>query len=101
MKQVWSPDPRVCGELIWSRVSPNGASDLGLIQTHYNQEMPKSLQGEQPEMDKVSGIICFPPCARKEDPLPPLHSPHPFCLCLCLDVWQMGGKGGGQSNDTP
>jgi hypothetical protein len=51
-------------------------------------------------MDKASGVICFPLCAREEDPLPPLHSPHPFCLCLCLDVWQMGGMGGGQSKNT-
>jgi hypothetical protein len=41
-EQVWSPDPRVCGELIWSRVSPNRASGLVLIQTHYSQGMPKS-----------------------------------------------------------
>jgi hypothetical protein len=39
-------------------------------------------------MDKVSGVICFPLCAGKEDPLPPLHNPHPFFFCLCLDVWQ-------------
>jgi hypothetical protein len=95
MEQVWSPDLQVCGELICFRVSPNKASGLELIRTHYGQEKPKSLQ------DKVSGVICFPLCAREEDPLPPLHSPHPFYLCLCLDVWQMGGMGGGQSKNTP
>jgi hypothetical protein len=92
-KQVWSPDPWVCSELIWSKVSPNRASGAGIIQTHYGQEMPKSLQGEWPEMDKANGVICFLLCAKEEEPLPPLHSPHPFCLCLCLDIWQMGGMG--------
>jgi hypothetical protein len=29
-------------------------------------------------MDEVSGVICFLLCARKDDPLPPLHNPHPF-----------------------
>jgi hypothetical protein len=52
-------------------------------------------------MDKVSGVTCFPLCAREEDPLSPFHSPHPFHLCLCLDVWQTGGVGGGQSKNTP
>jgi hypothetical protein len=50
-------------------------------------------------MDEVSGVICSPLCARK-DPLPPLHSPYPFCLHLCLDVWQTVGMGGGQSKNT-
>jgi hypothetical protein len=45
MKQVWSPDPWVCCELRWSTVSPNRASGLGLIQTYYGQETPKSLRG--------------------------------------------------------
>jgi hypothetical protein len=52
-------------------------------------------------MDKASGVICFSLCAGKEDLLPPLHSPHPFCLCLCLEVWQTGGMGGSQSKNTP
>jgi hypothetical protein len=39
--------------------------------------MPKSLQGDQPEMDEVSDVICFPLCAREEDPLPPLYNLHP------------------------
>jgi hypothetical protein len=30
----------------------------------------------------------FSPVARKEDPLPPLHNPHPFYFCLFLDIWQ-------------
>jgi hypothetical protein len=42
-KRVQSHDLQVCGELIWSRVSPNRASGLGFIQTHYGQEMPKLL----------------------------------------------------------
>jgi hypothetical protein len=62
MKQVWSPDLRVHGELIWSRVGPNRASCLGLIRTHYSQETPKSPQGEQLEMGEASGIVfpCVP-----------------------------------------
>jgi hypothetical protein len=99
-KRVWRPDPWVHRELIWSRVNPNSASGPGLIWTHYGQEMPNFLQGEWPEMDEVSGVICSPLCAGEEDPLPPLHSPYPFCLCLCLDVWHMGGMGGGQSKNT-
>jgi hypothetical protein len=98
-KQVWSPDSLVCGELIWSRVRANRASSLGLIQNLYGQETPKSLQGEQPETDKASGVICFSLYAREEDPLP-LHSPYPFCLHLCVDVWQSGGIGGDQSKST-
>jgi hypothetical protein len=62
--------------------------------------VPKSLQGEQLETDEASSVICFFLGAREEDPLPPLHSPHPFHLCLCLDIWQMGGMGGGQSKNT-
>jgi hypothetical protein len=50
------------------RVSPNRVSGLGLIQPHYGQEMPKSLQGEWPETDEVSGVICSPLCAGEEDP---------------------------------
>jgi hypothetical protein len=87
MKQVQSPNLLVCGELIWSRVSPNRASGPGFIQTHYSLEVPKSLLGELLEMDKASGVICFPLCARKEDPLLPLHNPHPFHFCLCLHIW--------------
>jgi hypothetical protein len=73
----------------------------GIIWTHYGQEMPKSPLGEQPETDELSCVICFPLYAGEEDPLPPLHSSHPFHLCLCLDVWQMGEMGGGQSKTTP
>jgi hypothetical protein len=40
-KWVWSPNLWVHGEFIWFRVSPNKASGLGLIQTHYSQETPK------------------------------------------------------------
>jgi hypothetical protein len=36
MKQGWSPDLQVHGELIWSRVSPHRTSGLGFIQTHYS-----------------------------------------------------------------
>jgi hypothetical protein len=50
---------------------------------------------------EVSGIICFPLGARKENPIPPLHSPYPYRLYLCLGVWQMGGMGGGQSKNIP
>jgi hypothetical protein len=39
---------------------------------------------------KVSGVICFALCAGNENLLPPLHNPHHFCFCLCLDVWQQG-----------
>jgi hypothetical protein len=62
IKKVWSPNPQVHGKLIWSRVSPNRASGLGLIQTHYSQEMPKSPQGEGLETDKVSCVVflCAP-----------------------------------------
>jgi hypothetical protein len=77
------------------------ASSPELIHTHYGQEMSKSLQGNWWEMEKVSGVICFPLCVREEDPLPPLHSPHPNHLCLCLDIWQMGGMGGSHSKNTP
>jgi hypothetical protein len=52
IKLVWSPDLWVHSEVIWSRVSPNRASDLGLTRIHYGQETPKSLQEEQPEMTK-------------------------------------------------
>jgi hypothetical protein len=96
-----SPDTQVHGKLIWSRVSPNRASGPELIQTHYGQEMPKSPQGEWPEMDEARGVICFRLCAREEDPLPLLHSPHPFPLCHSLDLCQVGGMGGGQSKNTP
>jgi hypothetical protein len=41
-KWVWSPDRQAHGELIRSRVSPNRASDPGIIWTHYDQEMPLS-----------------------------------------------------------
>jgi hypothetical protein len=54
----------------------------------------------KPETDKVSGVIYFPLCARKEDPLLPLHNPHPFHFCLCLDVWNGEGIEGGQSKNT-
>jgi hypothetical protein len=66
--------------------------------------MPKSLWGEQLETDEVSGVICFPLCAREEDPLSPLHGPRSFCLCLSLSLsWCLvsGGMGGGQSQNTP
>jgi hypothetical protein len=63
--------------------------------------MPKSTQGEQLEKDEVRGVTCFPLCAREEDALPPLHSPHPFCLCLCVEIWKIGGMGGDQSKKTP
>jgi hypothetical protein len=49
-------------------------------------------------MDEVSGIICFPLCAGERTPY---FIPHTFHLYLCLDVWQMGGMGGGQSKNTP
>jgi hypothetical protein len=49
-------------------------------------------------MDKVSVLFVFPCVLEMRDPLPHLHSPYLFHPCLCLDVWQMGGKGGGQSN---
>jgi hypothetical protein len=68
MKRVWSPDLQVRGELTWSRVRPNRGSCPGLIWIHYGQEMPKSPQKEQLEMDEASGVICFPLCAREEDP---------------------------------
>jgi hypothetical protein len=93
-KQMQSPNPQVGGKLIWSRVSPNRASSLGLIQILHSQEMPKSLQGEWPEMDEASSVICFPLCARKDDILPPPHSLHPFHLYLCLDIWQTREIGG-------
>jgi hypothetical protein len=58
-----------------------------LMQTYYGQEMPKSLRGEQPEIDEESGIICFRLHAREEDPFPFLYNLYPFCFCLCLDIW--------------
>jgi hypothetical protein len=70
-----------------SRVSPNRASSWA----HYGQETPKPPQGKQLETNDASAVIYFPLCARKEEPLPPLHSPHPFHLCLCHDIWQIGG----------
>jgi hypothetical protein len=85
-KLVWSPDLWVHSKLIWSRVSPNSTSGPGLMQTHYGQEMLKSLRGEWLETDEVSGVTCFPLCEGEKDPLPPLHSPCPFGLCLCLDI---------------
>jgi hypothetical protein len=51
-------------------------------------------------MDEVNSVICVPLWAGDEDTLPSLHSPHPFCLCLCLDIWQIGGMEGGQSKNT-
>jgi hypothetical protein len=53
-KQVWHHNLWVCGDLIESRESPNRASSLGFIWTHYSQETPKSSQGKELEMDKVS-----------------------------------------------
>jgi hypothetical protein len=38
-------------------VNPNRASGLGLIQTHYGLEIPKSLCGEWLEMDEVSDVF--------------------------------------------
>jgi hypothetical protein len=52
-------------------------------------------------MDETSGVICFPLYAEEEDPLHSFHSPHPFLLCLCVDVWQTGGMGGGHSKNNP
>jgi hypothetical protein len=82
-------------------VSPKRASGLGLIRTHYGKKTPKSPQGQWPETEEVIDVIGFPLCAREEGPLASLHSPHPFHLCLCLDVWQTGGMGGGQSKNNP
>jgi hypothetical protein len=81
-------------------MSPSRASSLGLEQTHYDQETPKYLKGEWLEMDKVSGVFCFSLCAGEEDPLSPLHSPQPFCLCLCLAIWQMGEMRENQNKNT-
>jgi hypothetical protein len=101
MKWMWSPDQWVCGELKWSRVNPNRVSGLGLIETYYGQEVAKFLRGEWQEMYKVSVWFVFPCVLERRDSLPPLHSPHLFHPCLCLDVWQMGGKEGGQSKNNP
>jgi hypothetical protein len=97
---VWNPDPQVHGKPIWSKVSPNRASGPRLILTYHSQKTPKSLLGEWPETEKASGVIYFPLCAGEEDLLP-LDSPHPFCLCVSIDVWQKGRMGGGQSKNTP
>jgi hypothetical protein len=101
MKHMWSPNPWICGKVIWSRVSPNRFSSPEFIWTHYGQETPKSPQGVQLEMGKVNDVICFPLCAAKVNLLPHLHSSHPFHLCFYLDVWQTGEMGRGQSKNTP
>jgi hypothetical protein len=51
-KWVRSPDPRFCGELIRSRVSPNRASGVGLYGLTGAKESPKSPWGEWQETQK-------------------------------------------------
>jgi hypothetical protein len=73
------------------------ASGLELTWIYYGQEMPKSPQGEQPEMDKASDGIYFPLCAREEDPL--TTSPQlPSLLSLSLSRCLANGKNGRRSD---
>jgi hypothetical protein len=96
MKWVQSHDLWVCGELIWSRVSLNRASGPRLDRFTM-AKTPKSLLGEWPEMEKESGVNCFPLCAREEDPIHPLHCPHPFHF-LSLSRYLANGRNGRRLN---
>jgi hypothetical protein len=51
-------------------------------------------------MDKMSAVICFP-CVLERTAYLLCTALIPSRLCLCLDVWQMEGMGGGQSENTP
>jgi hypothetical protein len=89
MMQVWSPDLQIHDKLIWSRVSPNRASGPGLIWTHYSQEMPKSLQGEWPEMDEACGVV-FPCVPERRTPylLSAALIPSVFVSVLMSGKWE-------------
>jgi hypothetical protein len=45
-------------------------------------------------------LLVFPCVPERRIPYLLLHSPYLFCLCLCLEVWQTDGIGGGQSKNT-
>jgi hypothetical protein len=94
-KRVQSPDPCFhCNPHIVYGVRPIWNVYTGCINIQSRVYMDALwLRGAYILMGGAAGegqnewYCLFSLCAGREDLLPPLHNPHPFCFCLYVDVW--------------